>query len=115
MRTSLGDTFRERKKRRGERSGQSTPNTSASTSTRPIYRIGGRVVRDGTATPAESCRPSTPPAVAANRTIRFPDDEPRVASLNERQAASEAGLADIALSEGVLNVSAGMARSRSSG
>ncbi|ELR06183.1 hypothetical protein VC83_00736 [Pseudogymnoascus destructans] len=79
VRTSRADILRERKKMRGEPSRQSTPNLSASTlTTRPIYRIGGRVIRDGntgTATTAESSRPSTPPAVVTNRTIRFPDDE----------------------------------------
>jgi hypothetical protein len=101
LRPSPADILRERKKRRGESSATSTLNPSAATLTRPIYRIGGRVIRDrrtGTDTPADSIRPSTPPAVAASRTIRFPDDEPSTASfLDERRAAPEAELPDIAL------------------
>ena len=68
-------------------SGQSTPNTqsgSVSTFTRPIYRIGGTVIRDGTRSPtdgANSGSPGTPPAVAHQRTIRFPDEDPPELSL----------------------------------
>lgn len=100
IRTSTSGVLRERRKRRSP-SRQSTPATgSASTSTRPIYRIGGTVLRDGTdwsvgggsggATPrlglaeAESRAPSTPPAVAHERTIRFPDEDPTPLSLSER-------------------------------
>ncbi|PMD45697.1 hypothetical protein L207DRAFT_482170 [Hyaloscypha variabilis F] len=79
---STGGILRERKKRRGEPSGQSTPDPLASTLTRPVYRIGGTVVSDAstaTAPPAERSGPPTPPATATDRTIRFPDEEPAAA------------------------------------
>ena len=61
---------------------------------RPIFRIGGKVIakdgREGANERGDSGpsvnggseerdgRPSTPPAVALERTIRFPDDEERI-------------------------------------
>ena len=45
---------------------------SAVISSRQIYRIGGTVIHEGE---PESRDSSTPPAVAHERTIRFPDDE----------------------------------------
>ncbi|TVY86112.1 Na(+)/H(+) antiporter [Lachnellula willkommii] len=80
-RPSATGVLRERRPRRGRDRSPS----SAGTSTRPIYRIGGSVIQDvngnidpGANTPVElrPSRPSTPPNVAATRTIRFPDDEP---------------------------------------
>jgi hypothetical protein len=84
-RTTLSGVLRERRKA----SRQSTPTSnSASTSSRPIYRIGGKVIRDnGTRTPtameAESRAPSTPLAIAHGRTIRFPDEDPTPLTLSE--------------------------------
>jgi hypothetical protein len=92
IRSSTSGVLRERRKRKSppRQSGLSTPTTnSVSTSTRPIYRIGGTVLRDvnlnasGVGVEAESRSASTPPAVATERTIRFPDDEPRL-SASER-------------------------------
>ncbi|TVY21091.1 Na(+)/H(+) antiporter 1 [Lachnellula arida] len=80
-RPSATGVLRERRPRRGRDRSPS----SAGTSTRPIYRIGGSVIQDvngnidpGANTPVElrPSRPSTPPNVAVTRTIRFPDDEP---------------------------------------
>tara|TARA_R110002060_G_scaffold65275_1_gene74282 strand:- start:96 stop:302 length:207 start_codon:yes stop_codon:yes gene_type:complete len=61
---------------------------------RPVFRIGGRAIADGGRESANGKgdsgpsvsggsgerdgRPSTPPAVALERTIRFPDDEERI-------------------------------------
>ena len=96
IRTSTSGVLRERRKRkspsRTSPPRQSTPTTSSgASSSRPIYRIGGTVIRDkGTGTPwlglseAESRAPSTPPAVAHERTIRFPDEDPTPLSLTER-------------------------------
>lgn len=79
VRTSPGEVLRERQRRRGEPSGQSTPDPSASTLTRPVYRIGGTVIRDeeaeaGTVMPVERSGPSIPQAAATDRAIRFPDE-----------------------------------------
>jgi len=79
-RPSATGVLRERRPRRGHDRSPS----SAATSTRPIYRIGGSVIHDasdvntGATTPVELrlSRPSTPPNIAVNRTIKFPDDEP---------------------------------------
>lgn len=74
--------MQERKKRPGEPSGQSTPDPLASTSTRPVYRIGGMVVGDAstsTAPPAKKSGPPILPATATDRTIRFPGEEPPAA------------------------------------
>ena len=60
-----------RERRRTRTSGQSTPATD-----RPVYRIGGTVIRDrvsGTITPVEDGEASPIPSVP-NRTIRFPDE-----------------------------------------
>jgi len=92
IRSSAGGILRERRKRT---SGHSTPiihPNSAHGSTRPVYRIGGTVIRDGNggrseattgpATPVEVEmgneieRAGTPRAGQFERTIRFPDDEP---------------------------------------
>jgi hypothetical protein len=71
--------LRERR-RRNNGSGQSTPARSVSrsgtASEKPIFGIGGSVIRDrfsGTITPRDDGS-TTPPATAANRTIRFPDE-----------------------------------------
>jgi hypothetical protein len=84
VRTPPHGVLRDRRKRPNH-SGQSTPRSVSVH--RPIYRIGGSAIRDshaeGSTTPVglDNVRPSTPRAVAAERTIRFPDDEPaRVAS-----------------------------------
>jgi sodium/hydrogen antiporter len=59
-------------------SGQSTPGRSGTTSDYPILSsIGGTVIRDRAAdtfATSEHEEPSTPPATAANRTIRFPNE-----------------------------------------
>ncbi|KAH7413303.1 Sodium/hydrogen exchanger family-domain-containing protein [Cadophora sp. MPI-SDFR-AT-0126] len=89
--SSIAGVLRQRRKRT---SGASTPNGPASatapTPTRPVHRIGGRVIPGGDAENGSGSanshpsvsggsgerdgRPSTPPAVALERTIRFPDD-----------------------------------------
>ncbi|KFY94801.1 hypothetical protein V500_03050 [Pseudogymnoascus sp. VKM F-4518 (FW-2643)] len=77
VRTSPGEVLWERNRRRGEPSGQSPPDPSASTLTRPVYRIGGTVIRDaeaGTVTPVERSGLSIPPAAATDRAIRFSDE-----------------------------------------
>lgn len=69
--------LRERRRQQTPTSGQSTPVLSSAPSERPIYRIGGTVIRDrqsGTMTPVEDGERSTPPDRVANRTIRFPDE-----------------------------------------
>ncbi|KAE8449724.1 hypothetical protein EG329_007499 [Mollisiaceae sp. DMI_Dod_QoI] len=85
--------LRERRKRgNNSLSGQSTPTGSRSASRRPVYKIGGSVIRTGTAgiasgaatgsaTPIDLERPSTP--VLPERTIRFPDESHAQASTNE--------------------------------
>lgn len=68
-------------------SGQSTPATSSALTERPIYRIGGTVIRDrvsGTMTPVDDGEQSTPPDRVTQRTIRFPD-ETHVATNSERR------------------------------
>ncbi|KAL2066557.1 hypothetical protein VTL71DRAFT_2628 [Oculimacula yallundae] len=100
--SSVGGVLRERRKRQPGTtpSGQSTPldgvgaGAAASSSTRPIFRIGGKVIKadgdgDGSVRLSEGVvagssvvgasveRPDTPPNVKMNRTIRFPDDEER--------------------------------------
>jgi hypothetical protein len=101
VRSGAAGVLRERRKRRqspSALSGQSTPtNISGATSARPIYRIGGTVIRDRSMDEAgesregqpvavpESSAPSTPPTVAVERTIRFPDEEPPRMSLQERE------------------------------
>ncbi|KAG0648059.1 Na(+) H(+) antiporter 1 [Hyphodiscus hymeniophilus] len=83
IRASTSGVLRERRKKRSpstqsDRAPTPTPDLSlASSSTRPIYRIGGTIIRHGE---AESRAPSTPPAVSHERTIRFPDDEPTLTS-----------------------------------
>lgn len=109
-RTSVRNVLNDRR-----HSGYSTPTTnSVSTSTRPIYRIGGTVIRDAnntdpvlpvsgdragdgdpvrlTAPPTPTTltgdggsAPLTPPPVAHERTIRFPDDGPGDSFSNERR------------------------------
>lgn len=92
-RASTNGVLRERRKKRNasaQPSGASTPTTAGATSTRPIFRIGGTVIRgggegsgtgsgaaqtSGTVTDVELERPSTPVAIATQRTIRFPDDD----------------------------------------
>ena len=78
--------LRERRRKRSPGTpgtpGRTTPRSgSAAASTRHVYRIGGTVIRDrnadtGSPSPVETPmdRPATPPAVLAQRTIRFPDD-----------------------------------------
>lgn len=72
--------LRERRSRRK----RSRPN-SPSTSRGPIFRIGGRIIHDpgngGAASPIDlgTPRASTPPAIAAERTIRFPGEEGPIA------------------------------------
>ncbi len=79
VRTPPLSVLRDRR-RKHNHSGQSTPRSASGH--RPVYRIGGSVIRDshtgGCTTPVglDTVRPSTPRAVAAERTIRFPDDEP---------------------------------------
>ncbi|KAK0127771.1 hypothetical protein ONS96_007282 [Cadophora gregata f. sp. sojae] len=91
--SSIAGVLRQRRKKP---SGDSTPNelasASASTPTRPIYKIGGSVIAQrggeiggGNSGPSGSggsgdpeTRPSTPPAIALGRTIRFPDDEDQI-------------------------------------
>ncbi len=80
VRTPPLGALRERM-RKHNHSGQSTPRSASGS--RQLYKIGGSVIRDGHATassasPTElnNIRPSTPRDVAAERTIRFPDDEP---------------------------------------
>lgn len=68
-----GGVVRERIRQQTPTSGQSTPAPTE----RPIYRIGGTVIRDrqpGTMTPVDDGERSTPPDRVANRTIRFPDE-----------------------------------------
>ncbi|KAI6712543.1 hypothetical protein JHW43_004953, partial [Diplocarpon mali] len=72
--SSVGGILRERRKRIA--SGQSTPSTgAASTSARPVYSTGGRVIDESGGNGGPSRRPETPPAVALQRTIRFPDED----------------------------------------
>jgi hypothetical protein len=86
-RASAG-VLRERRRKRspgtpGGTPGRTTPHSgSAAASTRHVYRIGGTIIRDRNAdtsspSPVETPidRPATPPAVLAQRTIRFPDDD----------------------------------------
>lgn len=85
IRTNTIGVLRQRSRRT---SGQSTPTRSGSTSVRPIYKIGGTVIHDGSEarTPVQSADsgvPGTPPAIAHERTIRFPDDEPPSLTPNE--------------------------------
>lgn len=64
-----------RERRRTRTSGHSTPARSAATD-RPIYRIGGTVIRSmasGTITPVEDGEAS-PNLSGPSRTIRFPDE-----------------------------------------
>ncbi|KAH7370737.1 Sodium/hydrogen exchanger family-domain-containing protein [Rhexocercosporidium sp. MPI-PUGE-AT-0058] len=92
--SSVGGVLRERRKKP---SGQSTPNNgtdgaaAATSSTRPIFRIGGKVIAESGGNGNENAgpsaagggsgdrdgRPGTPPAITLERTIRFPDDEER--------------------------------------
>jgi len=67
-------------------SGASTPIHSNATSSRPIFRIGGTVIKDrgGVATPVDASNPSTPPPTATDRTIRFPDEPAPRTSDGER-------------------------------
>jgi hypothetical protein len=87
IRASTIGVLRQRSRRT---SGQSTPTQLGSgvTSKHPIYRIGGTVIREGSGarTPVQSADsgvPGTPPAIAHERTIRFPDEEPPWPSLDE--------------------------------
>lgn len=63
--------------------------TSSTTTRRPAFRIGGSVIRDANARfgpnqgEDEPRAPSTPPAVAHERTIRFPDDDPMPSTRSE--------------------------------
>lgn len=93
IRSSTTGVLRERRRMRSpsqsspsRQSGRTTPTVnSTSTSTRPIYRIGGAVIREpATPAEAESRAPSTPPAVAHERTIRFPDEDPQPLNISER-------------------------------
>ncbi|KAH8781935.1 Sodium/hydrogen exchanger family-domain-containing protein [Hyaloscypha finlandica] len=70
--------------RKSNHSGQSTPRSASGQ--RPLYRIGGTIIRDGHATASSppqvelnNVRPSTPRDVAVERTIRFPDEAPELA------------------------------------
>jgi hypothetical protein len=82
LRVSAGVLRERRRKRSPGTPGRTTPRSgSAAASTRHVYRIGGTVIRDRNAdtnspSPVETPidRPATPPAVLAQRTIRFPDD-----------------------------------------
>jgi hypothetical protein len=84
-RVSIGVLRERRRKRSPGTPGRGTPRSgSAAASTRHVYRIGGSVIRDrnagtGTGSPSSietpTDRPATPPAVLAQRTIRFPDDD----------------------------------------
>lgn len=93
--TGIAGVLRERRRRRASPtalSGASTPTQSTATSSRPIYRIGGTVIRDreqesssGDVPLREGLRPAvagdgtaTPPQVAYGRTIRFPDEQAAV-------------------------------------
>lgn len=72
-----GGALRERRRQQTPVSGQSTPALSSTPTERPIYRIGGTVIRNrqsGTMTPVEDGERSAPPDRVANRTIRFPDE-----------------------------------------
>jgi len=75
----LSQSLRKRQ-RRNQGSGHSTPGRLGTPSDIPIFSIGGTVIRNivtGTmtpGTPGEHNEPSTPPATAASRTIRFPDE-----------------------------------------
>jgi len=92
----LRDRRRRSSSRQSRASVQETTPTSASTSARPIYRIGGTTIRDDSisraTTPVNlasidgSERPSTP--VLTSRTIRFPDEEQLPRSSLEGQAAA---------------------------
>jgi len=85
-RASVG-VLRERRRKRspgtpGGTPGRSTPRSGSAGAPRHVYRIGGTVIRDKNAdtsspSPVETPidRPATPPAVLAQRTIRFPDDD----------------------------------------
>ncbi|KAI9742471.1 MAG: hypothetical protein M1818_004005 [Claussenomyces sp. TS43310] len=103
IRTSTNGGLRERR-RRGEPSRRSTPDAAPPP---PVFRIGGRLVRDVDAdaiTLAERSRPRTPPAAAIDRTLISPDELLPMPSSYVRQAASEASHKDIAVSEGTLGV-----------
>lgn len=77
----------------------STPALSSGTSSRPIYRIGGSVIRSGTARgvtesgigmDGEEASPiGMMDGVVEGRTIRFPDEEAHVASGMGRERDSE--------------------------
>ncbi|KAH6670742.1 Sodium/hydrogen exchanger family-domain-containing protein [Halenospora varia] len=88
IRSSSAGVLRDRRGKSARSRQQSTDVNSVSTSTRPLYRIGGSVIRDSNAhtrtntgantsnnsengTPAQV--PGTP-IIAPERTIRFPDD-----------------------------------------
>jgi hypothetical protein len=92
--SSIGGILRERR-----RSKQSTPTGSRSTSRRPIYKIGGSVIRTGNNTGTasgvntptvdlEPVRASTPPL--PGRTIRFPDESHVHGSPTREQAEDTA-------------------------
>lgn len=87
IRTTTIGVLRQRSRRA---SGQSTPTQlgSGGTSTRAIYKIGGTVIREGSSArnpvqTADSGVLGTPPTIAHERTIRFPDEEPPRLSLDE--------------------------------
>jgi sodium/hydrogen antiporter len=87
---SSSGVLRERR-RQTPTSGQSTPALPTSPTGRPIYKIGGTVIRDetsGTMTPVEDGEQSTPSDRVANRTIRFPD-ETHVVTNSGRRANGE--------------------------
>lgn len=89
--------LRERRTRGAERRNDPPSSSSApgdSGNGRPVYRIGGKVIRDQVSTKeptdvgpgpkAEPERSTTPPAVTHSRTIRFPDEE-RIAEGDARE------------------------------
>lgn len=76
---AAGGILRDPRRRRSpsQASGQSTP-TRPPPAPRPIFKIGGAVIRDPIRafhSATHQGGTSTPPAVAAGRTIRFPDDD----------------------------------------
>jgi sodium/hydrogen antiporter len=74
---AAGGVLRERRRQQTPTSGQSTPAPSSAPTERPLFRIGGTVIRDretGMMTPVDDGERSTPPDRIANRTIRFPDE-----------------------------------------
>ena len=87
------NVLRERRARRSQ-SGQSTPRSASGH--RPIYKIGGSVIRDGNAVPARANSgnmttlnggPPATPRDGPERTIRFPDEEPAPANVATDKAS----------------------------